>query len=310
MFYYKYLNYTVVTNAKIRFLQEVRSNEDLKQITIVANKRAFTGFGAIDQYLSSVASTADIQLRIIDGVVYLAQKDSFTAIFRSDHEIEIDFNSESSDVDPQVIIVNFVLPLYAALHQTVPMHISALRHPRGGCIVFSGDPGAGKSTIVAELSLKLGWQLLVEDNTAIFTEAGLPFVYPSSQNIRLWPDSADRLQLLPAEGGSSRNAKGKCVIDLGERYADAPETPRTWITLTWGDQNRLTNLGGLEALKAISDSLYLSPITINLIHASKLNATIVSLLSTARFLRLERRRDNPAAAEEAMNWIEQSSNLL
>ena len=59
----------------------------------------------------------------------------------------------------------------------------------GGAIAFSGDPGAGKSTIASWLN-RQGYPLLCDDVCVIrFAADGQPMAYPAFPRLKLWTDA-------------------------------------------------------------------------------------------------------------------------
>ncbi len=69
-----------------------------------------------------------------------------------------------------------------------PLHASVVVI-NGGAIAFSGDPGAGKSTIAAWLNNQ-GYPLLCDDVCVIrFTVDEQPMAYPAFPRLKLWTDA-------------------------------------------------------------------------------------------------------------------------
>ncbi|MCA9901294.1 MAG: hypothetical protein KC433_24075 [Anaerolineales bacterium] len=99
-------------------------------------------------------------------------------------------------------IRQFVLGSVAALvlHQRgiLPLHASGICTNRGA-VLFMGHSGFGKSTLLATF-LARGYPMLTDDLAAIkISEAQPPLVYPGYPQLKLWADSAEKLNQ-PTEG--------------------------------------------------------------------------------------------------------------
>lgn len=80
------------------------------------------------------------------------------------------------------------------LHQRgmVPLHVSAVLGPKG-VIAFTGQSGAGKSTMAAEVGQRLGWPVLGDDLATLSLRDGVPVIEGGVRRLRLWADALDRL---------------------------------------------------------------------------------------------------------------------
>ena len=86
------------------------------------------------------------------------------------------------------------------LHQRglIPLHISAVLTPEGA-IAFTGPPGAGKSTMAANLNAEFGWPLVCDDVAVMSLKDGAVMIESGTLRCRLWKDALDRLGV-PVEG--------------------------------------------------------------------------------------------------------------
>ena len=85
----------------------------------------------------------------------------------------------------------------AALHQLqlIPLHVSAVDTPFG-VWAFTGDSGAGKSTIAAALSRKNNWPLLCDDVAVLKSSVESPSRICFGVNrVKLWGDAIDLLDI-------------------------------------------------------------------------------------------------------------------
>lgn len=90
----------------------------------------------------------------------------------------------------------FLLGTAAALllHQRgiLPLHASGIRTPNGA-VLFTGHSGFGKSTLLATF-LERGYPMITDDLAAISLDAnGKSHVTPGYPHLKLWADSAEKL---------------------------------------------------------------------------------------------------------------------
>jgi hypothetical protein len=83
--------------------------------------------------------------------------------------------------------------LGTVLHQRgiLAIHGSAVLTSKGA-VIFTGNQGAGKSTMAAMLS-KLGWPFLSDDICAVRMSNGMPTIYPGLTNSKLKNDSYEKI---------------------------------------------------------------------------------------------------------------------
>lgn len=89
-------------------------------------------------------------------------------------------------------IIGCGLPTLAHMRRHVPLHIGMASTPYG-VIMFTGPSGTGKSTAVAALSRRLGWQLLCDDICIIAPAAQPPTAYCDVNKIKLWTGAVEEL---------------------------------------------------------------------------------------------------------------------
>ena len=140
-------------------------------------------------------------------------------------------------------------PLAALLYQRgmLAFHASAIAPPsppesggeggRGvegglGAIILAGDSGAGKSTLLAAL-IQRGWTPLADDLAAVgLDENGQPVVYPTLQEIRLWPDTIEKLKISNTDKHGYKNKSASIRVHPRPMNQSA-STPQPLRAIYW-----------------------------------------------------------------------------
>lgn len=109
------------------------------------------------------------------------------------HTITVALEDGASESDMRVFLFGSAIGAVLHQRQLIPLHISAVDTPYG-VWAFTGQSGAGKSTIATALSLKNNWPLLCDDVAVIKpltnTTNSLSF---GVNRVKLWDDAIDLL---------------------------------------------------------------------------------------------------------------------
>ncbi len=89
--------------------------------------------------------------------------------------------------------MNWCIASYA--HHFLTLHAAVLER-NGRAVLLPGEPGAGKSTLTAALSLS-GWRLLTDETALVDLDSGL--VWPLARPVNLKNDSIDIIQAFSRE---------------------------------------------------------------------------------------------------------------
>ncbi|HWP98707.1 MAG TPA: hypothetical protein VN426_17825 [Syntrophomonadaceae bacterium] len=133
------------------------------------------------------ADYKDAFISIAEGCLLLNIKGVARYLIRDGKEISIDIDPGAQDGD--VATFAFGSALGALLYQRgiLAIHGSAVRTPKGA-VIFSGEKGAGKSTLASALSSR-GWDFMSDDVCAIHIENNTPMLYPGLSRAKLAADS-------------------------------------------------------------------------------------------------------------------------
>lgn len=121
----------------------------------------------------------------------------------------------------------------------------------GRAVVLLGEKGAGKSTTAAAL-LARGHTLLTDDLVAVDAGGDGPRVLPGPTQMKLWPESADVLDL-HVEPFIEGLPKG---VWHGAHAADGPVPVGRVCALEWGDRLEVAPLAGAAAFGSVFGHAY------------------------------------------------------
>ena len=138
-----------------------------------------------------------------------------------------------------------------------PIHGSAIVVD-GYCFIITGSQGAGKSTLAAALKKK-GYAILTDDIAAVaFDEKGIPWVYPSYPQQKLWRDS---LESMGNDVSSFSNIYGrvdKYAVSIHDIFC---ETPKKLAAIYEVRKENcqvvgINKLSGIDKLLVIMNNIY------------------------------------------------------
>lgn len=110
----------------------------------------------------------------------------------SQSTIDVDPVPGSDPADVRAFLLGTVFGAFCHVRGIFPLHASAIEHA-AGCIAFTGDSGAGKSTMVAALAAR-GHQVITDDVAYLRTDArNCVWVHPGANRLRLWDSAMDGL---------------------------------------------------------------------------------------------------------------------
>jgi hypothetical protein len=114
--------------------------------------------------------------------------------------------SEGADMNAVcAFLLGTVFGALCHLRGIFPLHASTIELA-GRCIAFTGDSGAGKSTMAAALTSR-GHRLVTDDVTYIrWTDAGKVQIWPGTNRLRLWESAMQGLRY--AQEGVERERRG------------------------------------------------------------------------------------------------------
>lgn len=218
-------------------------------------------------------------LRIPDAGNYLITRDSIT-IEQLDHAT-ID--------DVVAYLLGTVLATVAHLRGLIPLHVSAVLASQGA-IAFTGESGAGKSTIAAHIHHQTGWPLISDDVSALYaTEDG--FALESGVlTVKLWKDALASLDR--SSEGLKRDAErmDKFHAIDAEKFVVGRFPLKKLVYLEWGEQDKIETMTGREAFRIVLASVYRPELVDLCQNRENVIAMAISLANTIVVQKITRRK--------------------
>ena len=157
-----------------------------------------------------------------------------------------------------VFLVGSVLAACLQQRGVLTLHAGAVE-TKAGAALFLGQPGAGKSTLIAAL-IERGYALLADDLTGVLPgRAGRAEALSAFPRLRLWADAADALALRERAGRWQRVRPGldKYLVPV-DRFCPAPRTVRTAYILVPHNRDTIDieRLGPGDAVSKLSFHTY------------------------------------------------------
>jgi hypothetical protein len=173
------------------------------------------------------------------------------------NEITIERDSGSDDIDLSLFTIN--TPIGALLYQRgyFPMHASAIEI-NGGCAIFTGVSGVGKSTILASLHQQ-GYHVVADEICAISLSGnGEPHVHPGAAYTWLWRDVLDHFGTDTATLTHRHNNPEKYKLPIDARFFNTNlPLKRVYILDTKNTPGiEMVEIKGSEKLKQIIPNAY------------------------------------------------------
>lgn len=136
------------------------------------------------------ARQPSVEAEIADNDILLRIPGVARYLIRAGHEILIEAEPEVHARDLRLFLLGSALGAIYFQRGFFPLHASVVVM-NGRAVAFTGDSGAGKSTIAAWLNVQ-GYPLLCDDVCVIrFAEADRPIAYSGFPRMKLWRDALE-----------------------------------------------------------------------------------------------------------------------
>jgi len=178
-------------------------------------------FGEVPEHLPEPIKNKGVAYELNEGSFLLRVPGIARFLVSQGNEIVIDRASGTDDVDLSLFTIN--TPIGVLLYQRgfLPMHASAIE-VNGGCVIFTGVSGVGKSTILASFH-QHGYPILADEICAIsLSDKGVPYVHPGVAYTWLWRDVLDHFEKDVSTLKHRQNNPEKYRVPIDERFYNMP----------------------------------------------------------------------------------------
>ena len=220
----------------------------------------------------------------------IAQKNLFQANVRDyGKDITIDYCSDKNCLNLSRRILGTVIPF--SLHQMgrLVLHSSAIEKD-GKAILFLGNSGSGKSSLVASLQ---SYNFITEDIASIEEHDGSCKVIPSFPYIKLTKRIAESYSVIDKEKIYLKNDRLKRSFYKVNNFVSKPVEINKCIFLQWGDSSKIHELNSTEILEMLLKS-YIGAFPIDSCHKSSsvFMSFFEKLSKQANFFKFTRKIDD------------------
>ena len=205
--------------------------------------------GAV-QSIPEAQTTPDAVLLVIPGVGRF--------YVRAGREIRVQPDPNATAEDLRLFLLGSAFGAIYFQRGDFPLHASVVVIS-GGAVAFSGDPGAGKSTLAAWLNAQ-GHPLLCDDVCVIrFNDEERPMAYPAFPRVKLWSDALSAFEI-DAQGLQRDYSRAdKFHLSASGEFRHEPAPLRHINFLNFADDAsapRIEDINPAHAVPLLRDNTY------------------------------------------------------
>ncbi len=245
-YYYKAFGINIESELPFKELEEGQANPQVKIC-----------FARVPGTLESPLSKG-VRFEAKKGLFLLKIDDVANYLVKDGQEILIEKNNPSvAENEIRLFLLGPVMGALLFQRGLLPIHGSAIKKS-GKAIIFSGIPGAGKSTL-ATAYLNRGDSIISDDISVININANnVPMIYPGFPQMKLW---ADTLQQFGSEQQTRRVLREgiqKFGIPVKNGYFNQPlPVQKIYILGTCNQPDFIFNtLKGIDKFNALKNNTY------------------------------------------------------
>ncbi len=244
--YYKAFGINIASELPFKELEQGKANSQVK-----------ISFAQVPGMLENPQSKG-VRFEAKQGLFLLKIDNVANYLVKDGKEIFIEKNNSSvADNEIRLFLLGPVMGALLIQRGLLPIHGSAIENA-GSAIVFSGIPGAGKSTLAAAY-LNTGNCVISDDISVINLNANnVPMIYPGFPQMKLW---ADAIRYFGSDQQSKRILREgiqKFGIPVNNGYYNQPlPVKKIYILGTHNQPNFILNpLKGIDKFNTLKNNTY------------------------------------------------------
>lgn len=174
---------------------------------------------------------------------------------RSGHEVIVELEEGASESDMRAFLFGSALGTIAHQRRMIPLHISAIETAHG-TFAFTGQSGAGKSTMVAALSKLNGWRIVCDDMACLLPETGSLKLFGGVRRNKLWADAISYLNMGERPMHRDIARADKFHIEIEDRDLGSFGPVSSFFQLEWAEEAQIQPLSPGRSYAAVMNSVY------------------------------------------------------
>lgn len=241
---------------------KVRSQIDLPELRKVEDESLVEGLDTVDLVLGDVPDSLEggtvikgwfeysgdqCRFDFDDGGKYLADNGKRITVQRLEGV---------EDIDMRAYLFGSVFGTIVHQRGLLPLHVSAVLSPTG-VIAFTGDSGAGKSTMASTVHDRTGWPIVCDDVAVLRPEDTDPILHCGILRLKLLEDAVEHLKKdkeTMARDGENRFQKFHLIEP--DMFIHDSVPLRALIQLNRGDECKLDRMGGAKSFECVTNAIY------------------------------------------------------
>lgn len=182
--------------------------------------------------------------------------------------------------------------LAAAAHQRrlVPLHVSAVLSPYGA-VAFTGDSGAGKSTMAAHLNKSKNWPLISDDVSRLSIVENRAYLESGVNTVKLWKDALSSLGKTSAGLKRDLTRFDKYHAIEADSFRSGQFPLEQLVLLEWGDKLEKSEVRGKRAFEVALNSIYRPELAAMCGNRDKLVQAAIALAGSTKISVLKRPKE-------------------
>ncbi|RDB44395.1 hypothetical protein DU490_02150 [Halomonas sp. DQ26W] len=207
-----------------------------------------------------------------------------------DRRVPRDPGHQVATGDVRLYLLGAALGILLHQRQCLPLHVSAVHTP-AGVWAFTGESGAGKSTMAAWLHKQHGWPLVSDDVAVIEPDASEPVLHPGPPRLKLWQDALAAMAIDTSGLMRDLTRADKYHLNAQAGFRAEPKPLKVLVELERAEPDEapsLVPLSGVEAFRVLLRALYRAELGQLFNPPARLLTTVSALASQIQVYRFRR----------------------